>query len=143
MDAFLQKGNKMSRLIDADAIKIKPEYMHDICGVIMTRVEDIARILNDMPTIKPEPHWIPNTPENVPKDPFGKQIQLANGWIITGWFDGEDWFSVPKIGFGLPFDNVLAWCELPEPYQPEPLFNNYIYNNYSDYPCQKCDLQTR
>lgn len=47
---------KMSRLIDADNIKIKPEYMHDICGVVMIRVEDIARILNDMPTIKPEPY---------------------------------------------------------------------------------------
>ena len=42
------------RLIDADAIRIKPEYMHDICGVAMIRVEDIARILNDMPTINPE-----------------------------------------------------------------------------------------
>ena len=43
------------RLIDADAIKIKPVYMHDICGVVMIRVEDIARILNDMPTISLEP----------------------------------------------------------------------------------------
>ena len=42
------------RLIDADEIKIKPEYMHDICGVAMIRVEDIARILNDMPPIKLE-----------------------------------------------------------------------------------------
>lgn len=43
------------RLIDADEIRIKPEYMHDICDSVMIRVEDIARILNDMPTIKPEP----------------------------------------------------------------------------------------
>ena len=43
------------RLIDADEIKIKPEYMHDICGVAMIRVEDIARILNNMPTIQSEP----------------------------------------------------------------------------------------
>ena len=42
------------RLIDADEIRIKPEYMHDICGVAMIRVEDIARILNDMLTIQPE-----------------------------------------------------------------------------------------
>lgn len=53
------------RLIDADAIRIKPEYMHDICDVVMIRVEDIARILNDMPTIKPEPQckkgkWLMN-----------------------------------------------------------------------------------
>ena len=42
------------RLIDADKIRIKPEYMHDICGVAMIRVEDIARILNDMPPIELE-----------------------------------------------------------------------------------------
>ena len=42
------------RLIDADEIRIKPEYMHDISGVVMIRVEDIARILNDMPPIEPE-----------------------------------------------------------------------------------------
>ena len=42
------------RLIDADEIRIKPEYMHDVCGVAMIRVEDIARILNDMPTINSE-----------------------------------------------------------------------------------------
>jgi len=43
------------RLIDADEIRIKPEYMRDICGVAMIRVEDIARIINDMPTIQSEP----------------------------------------------------------------------------------------
>lgn len=64
-------------------------------------------------------NWIPNTKETVPKDPLRKQIQLSNGWIITGWFDGEDWFPVPEVGGVLLFDNVLAWCELPEPYQPE------------------------
>ena len=44
----------MSRLIDMDEIRIKPEYMHDICGVVMIRVEDIARILNDVPPAQPE-----------------------------------------------------------------------------------------
>ena len=63
--------------------------------------------------------WIPNTKETMPKDPRRKQIQLKNGWIITGWFDGEDWLPVPEVGASLLFDNVLAWCELPSPYQPE------------------------
>lgn len=45
------------RLIDADEIRIKPEYMHDICGSVMIRVEDVVRIINDMPTIElPEPY---------------------------------------------------------------------------------------
>ena len=43
------------RLIDADEIRIKPEYMHDICGSVMIRVEDVARILNEMPTINSQP----------------------------------------------------------------------------------------
>ena len=50
------------RLIDADEIRIKPEYMHDICGSVMIRVEDVARILNEMPTINSQPRqkgkWI-------------------------------------------------------------------------------------
>lgn len=79
----------------------------------------LKEMVFDAPTIKPEPHWIPNTKETVPKDPLRKQIQLKNGWIITGWFDGEDWFPVPEVGASLLFDNVLAWCELPSPYQSE------------------------
>ena len=44
------------RLIDSDEIRIKPEYMHDICGTVMIRVEDVARIINEMPTVN---QWIP------------------------------------------------------------------------------------
>ena len=66
-----------------------------------------------------EPRWIPNTKETVPKDPLRKQIQLKNGWIITGWFDGEDWFPVSEVWGVLLFDNVEAWRELPSPYNPE------------------------
>ena len=43
------------RLIDADEIRIKPEYMHDICGSVMIRIEDVARIINEMLTINPQP----------------------------------------------------------------------------------------
>lgn len=41
------------RLIDAEGIRIKPEFMHDICGMAMIRVEDIVRIINEQPTIQP------------------------------------------------------------------------------------------
>ena len=40
------------RMIDAEGIRIKPEFMHDVCGMAMIRVEDIVRILNEQPTIK-------------------------------------------------------------------------------------------
>lgn len=49
----LQGGDEM-RLIDAENIRIKPEFMHDVCGMAMIRVEDIVRILNEQPTIKPK-----------------------------------------------------------------------------------------
>ena len=39
------------RLIDVDAIRIKPEYMEDIWGIAMIRVEDLVRLLNEQPTI--------------------------------------------------------------------------------------------
>ena len=42
------------RLIDAEGIRIKPEFMHDVCGMAMIRVEDIVRILNEQPTIQPK-----------------------------------------------------------------------------------------
>ena len=42
------------RLIDAAGIRIKPEFMYDICGMAMIRVEDIVRIINEQPTIQPK-----------------------------------------------------------------------------------------
>ena len=42
------------RLIDAEGIRIKPEFMHDVCGMAMIRVEDIVRIINEQPTIQPK-----------------------------------------------------------------------------------------
>lgn len=39
------------RLIDADAIRVKAEYLQNICGIVMIRAEDLARIVNEQPTI--------------------------------------------------------------------------------------------
>ena len=38
------------RLIDADNFKVSPEFLYDICGEIMIRAEDLARILNSQST---------------------------------------------------------------------------------------------
>ena len=43
------------RLIDANAICIKPEFMENICGCVMMRVEDLSRILVEQPTIEQPP----------------------------------------------------------------------------------------
>ncbi len=42
------------RPIDGDNVRIRPEYMYDIGGVVMVRVEDISRILEEQPTIEPK-----------------------------------------------------------------------------------------
>lgn len=82
------------RLIDADEIRIKPEYMHDICGSVMIRVEDVARILNEMPTINSQPRQ--------------KGKWIANGDIHKECpFCGEDW---DKYVFG----EVWYTDELPK-----------------------------
>lgn len=81
------------RLIDADAIKIKPVYMHDICGVVMIRVEDIARILNDMPTISPEPE------------------RKTGKWILIDNYDGwPDWKCSQCGGSGRGDYPYCPWC---------------------------------
>ena len=111
------------RLIDADEIRIKPEYMHDICGVVMIRVEDIARILNDMPTIKPEQHWIPCTPETMPE--YGQEVFTRDTygciWICSLIFAGRnnEAYWEDNYGYLYNLDEQIAWMPLPEPYKPE------------------------
>lgn len=110
------------RLIDADEIRIKPEYMHDICGVAMIRVEDIARILNDMPTIQPEPQWIPCS-ERLPDGVTQVIIQTNGEAIHEAIYMGKDDYG--HYVWRRP-DNeiywneeVVAWQKLPDPYQEE------------------------
>ena len=73
---------------------------------------------------KPEPHWIPVT-ERLPEEPFGCLVTVMDTNPMTmeefenilpyfvGW-DGERWND--DDGEQCPFE-VLAWCELPEPYK--------------------------
>lgn len=56
------------RLIDADAIRVKPEYMENVCGIAMIRAEDLARILNEQPTIPEDQKWNPDCEDCRPED---------------------------------------------------------------------------
>lgn len=113
----------MPRLIDTDEIRIKPEYMHDICGVVMIRVEDIARILNDMPTIEPEPHWIPCS-ERLPEKYGNYLVTTDDGEVDIGSCDPENkdrqdhfWSGCDADGFFWYGENiVIAWMPLPKHY---------------------------
>ena len=64
---YLKRRIKM-RLIDADTSRVKPEYLENICGVVMMRVEDLARILNEQPTIPYDMKWNPECEDCLPKD---------------------------------------------------------------------------
>ena len=55
------------RLIDVDAIRIKPEYMENIWGIAMIRVEDLVRLLNEQPTIPHDMKWNPNCEDCLPE----------------------------------------------------------------------------
>lgn len=103
------------RLIDADEIRIKPEYMHDICGSVMIRVEDVARIINEMPTINPQPHWIPCS-ERPPEPRIDVWCNSDMGQMV-GFYDEttENWY---KSDYSLELI-VDAWMPLPDPYQPK------------------------
>lgn len=70
--------------------------------------------IDNLPTIE-QPQWIPCS-ERLPKYPYRVQIQLDNGWIITGYYSEEHWYTVPHCGVFLRSDEVEAWRELPEPY---------------------------
>lgn len=48
------------RLIDADAIRVKAEYLKNICGIVMIRAEDLARIITEQPTILCDMKWNPD-----------------------------------------------------------------------------------
>ena len=55
------------RLIDADAIRVKSEYLENICGIIMIRAEDLVRIINEQPTIPYDMKWNPNCEDCLPE----------------------------------------------------------------------------
>lgn len=115
------------RLIDSDEIRIKPEYMHDICGVAIIRVEDMVRIINEMPTIEPQ-KWIPVS-ERLPKE------EKKTYWVCTdeGYQCECRWTNVNMIWTHLTNDwhwnildipqysKVTAWMPLPEPYEENKL----------------------
>lgn len=114
------------RLIDADEIRIKPDFIfHGVCGTPVIRCEDLARIINDMPTIEPQ-KWSPVS-ERLPSDEdydetFTVTIQCEHydGWddYVTGY---ADWtphgWDIQSCYIGQI--KVIAWMPLPEPYQPK------------------------
>lgn len=104
------------RLIDADELRIKPEYMHDICGTPMIRCEDLARIINDIPTIEPQ-KWIPSS-ERLPEEGTEVLGTDRNGCIRHVYKDKTGLYEFATVEEGMHI-GIVAWMPLPEPYKEE------------------------
>ena len=118
------------RLIDADEIKIKPEYMHDICGEAMIRVEDVARIINEIPSIVPQPKWIlvsdrlpdKNQDVLVTIDYFERDV------VMDIW-EGDLFRYYGEL--------VVAWMPFPKPWNGVDLSVLYLCDPDKNTECKK------
>ncbi len=95
------------RLIDADALDYE-------LGA-SDRDIYVRECLAEAPSVVVEPHWIPVT-ERLPKE--------DGSYLVSGkWGSGKESvgdceFSVEDGYFRTAWNfDVLAWCELPEPYK--------------------------
>lgn len=106
------------RLIDAD------ELVFDYSGLIYINPYDFqgtakyfAKQIARMPTIKPEPHWIPCS-ERLPKEK--QSVLVTDGsviWVcdIISTDEGYKWED--SHGYWLDLDEWIAWMKLPELYR--------------------------
>jgi hypothetical protein len=101
------------RLIDADAIKL---YYG---GLVHIPYNDFIGIANyfmnqikEMPTVTPEPHWIPVT-ERLPEPRIDVWCYSDLGQMV-GYYDEtvEAWYGRDYLEL-----MVTAWMPLPEPYE--------------------------
>ena len=139
--AVRRKGEPMSDLIDRraaiDAIDaacvkydISPHYddkrsdkekffdwwdMHKVLSM---------QILNNLPSIQPEPHWIPcseRMPNNYDYQLLTEEVHYTTGKIVRcvliAYYDDEDdvWMSAEESPEAISYP--IAWMPLPEPYK--------------------------
>lgn len=78
------------RTIDADAIRIKPEYIHDVCGMTMIRCEDVTRIIAEQDTIDPSPQWIP-CKDRLPEEDGYYLISCKSEIVMSCYFGYKDY----------------------------------------------------
>ena len=78
-------------------------------------------MIDSMPTIDPEPHWIPCTPETMPKEHSDVLCCDAYGEQIIGmpYVDDDSNTGYSAESEAMYMVDCIAWQPLPEPYQPE------------------------
>ena len=63
--------------------------------------------------------WISVNKKSHPDTPERVQVQLDNGWIITAYYEENEWLSVPYCDEPIEDRWIEAWKPLPELYREE------------------------
>jgi hypothetical protein len=63
--------------------------------------------------------WVSVNKKSHPDTPERVQVQLDNGWIITAYYEENEWLSVPDYGAPIKDRWIEAWRPLPEPYRED------------------------
>ena len=63
--------------------------------------------------------WVPVNKKSHPDTPIRVQVQLDNGWIITAYYEENEWLSVPDFGEPIQDKWIEAWRPLPEEYRED------------------------
>lgn len=100
------------RLIDADVLKkdLTRFYSNEVTA---------KRLIDEQPTIEPEPHWIPCT-ERLPE--VGQKVvvyefgDLVSVCRLMESVEGELFWEDDNCRWGV-YENYTEWIPLPEPYQ--------------------------
>lgn len=64
------------------------------------------------------PSWIPIEVDK-PDEGVRVLIQLDNGWMVTAYYEDNQWYPVPDWGEDMHNEWVEAWMPLPEGYKGE------------------------
>ena len=101
-------GRLKTRLIDAEVLKER---------IITPRANGkdlITELIDSMPTVDSEPHWIPCS-EALPENSDTVLITHRGG-VSVGWYNGRYWERGASTKHR-ELTTVVAWMPLPKPYE--------------------------
>lgn len=112
------------RLIDADALKIniveegQRSRRYKLGEIWELNKDEIYKVIDEQPTIEPEPRWIPCSRELPDTREFTSKTVLCcdkYGGIYTATYDKQgEWRD--DVEYAVLMD-VIAWMPTPEPYK--------------------------
>ena len=102
-----------------DAIDAIHKEFDEVCAWDesgQTTANEVENILYEVPSVEPEPKWIPVT-EALPED-SETVIITHKGGVSFGWYNGIYWERGASTKHK-PLQTVIAWMPLPEPWRGE------------------------